>query len=141
MDRLKMIRRLAHVCLNVKNLERSIEYYARLGFTPQFRFTKNGKQFGAYLKIADGNYIEIFENPEIDKVQEGGIAHFCLETDDIDSLIRKLSVGGIEFTKKKLGCDNTYQIWLTDPDGNRFEVHQYTSGSSQRTGVDVEADW
>jgi lactoylglutathione lyase/glyoxylase I family protein len=72
----------------VKNLERSIEYYARLGFTPQFRFTKNGKQFGAYLKIADGNYIEIFENPEIDKVQEGGIAHFCLETDDIDSLIR-----------------------------------------------------
>jgi hypothetical protein len=30
---------------------------------------------------------------------------------------------GIPFTPKTLGCDNTYQIWLSDPDGNPFEIY------------------
>ena len=42
---------------------------------------------------------------------------------------------------KKLGCDQTWQIWLEDPDGNSFEVHQYTPESAQFMGGSVEADW
>ena len=38
--------------------------------------------------------------------------------------------------------DNAWQIWLTDPDGNRFEVQQYGAKSMQKTGGGaVEADW
>jgi hypothetical protein len=48
---------------------------------------------------------------------------------------------GVEFTPKKLGVDNTWQIWLEDPDGNRFEVHQYTPQSTQYSGGTIEADW
>lgn len=136
-----MFKRIAHVCLNVKSLERSIDYYSKLGFEPRFKFTRNGKYFGVYMELNSGNFIEIFENPEMDTVINNGIAHFCLETDDIDMVIKKLIERDVQFTQKKLGCDNTYQVWLTDPDGNQFEVHQYTAQSAQIIPRDIESDW
>ena len=136
-----MFARLAHVCLNVKNLDRSVAYYKKLGFKPRFEFTRKGGRFGAYLEIAKDNYIEMFEDPNMDAPVNTGIAHFCLESIDLDKTIAELRANGVEFTEKKLGCDDTYQIWLRDPDGNAFEVHQYTATSRQITGGDVEADW
>ncbi len=132
---------LAHVCLNVKNLARSLEYYEKLGFKPVFKFTRQGKHYGHYLEIGPDQYIEMFENPDLEVPVNTGIVHFCLESDNIDTLIKELDSKGIAHTEKKLGCDNTYQIWLTDPDGNAFEVHQYTEKSMQKTGGEVEADW
>jgi hypothetical protein len=40
---------------------------------------------------------------------------------------------GYETTEKKLGSDQSWQIWTTDPNGVRIEFHQYTADSSQRT--------
>lgn len=136
-----MFTRLAHVCLNVKNLDRSVEYYTRLGFAPRFRFTREGRPFGAYLEIAPDQYIEMFEDPTLDKPRNTGLVHFCLESADLEAEMARLAGLEIPFTEKKLGCDHTYQIWLSDPDGNAFEVHQYTDRSLQRTGGTVEADW
>ncbi len=136
-----MFKRIAHVCLNVQNLARSTDYYSALGFSPLFKFTRDGALFGAYLKISEGNYIEMFEDKNLHNPQNTGIVHFCLETENIDKVIENLKKKGIDFTEKKIGCDHTYQIWLSDPDGNKFEVHQYTEKSSQITGESVEADW
>jgi catechol 2,3-dioxygenase-like lactoylglutathione lyase family enzyme len=137
-----MIRRIAHVCLNVRDLKASLEYYTALGCTLKFKFTRANADFGAYLEIASGSYLEIFENWEhFPETHPGGIAHFCLETEDIDGFISRCTAANIPVSPKKLGCDNTWQVWLKDPDGNAFEVHQYTEKSSQRTGESVEADW
>jgi lactoylglutathione lyase len=136
-----MIKRIAHVCLHVKDLKRSLEYYEKLGFRLKFKFTKNGAFFGAYMEIAEGNYIEMFENKSLDKPVNTGIVHFCLETEDLDGFMAMLKKQGIPFTPKTLGCDNTYQIWLSDPDGNPFEIHAYTVESAQFSGQSVEADW
>lgn len=136
-----MLKRIAHVCLNVKNLDRSLDFYTRLGFVPVFRFTRAGKPFGVYLRLAESTFIEIFEDPTLEVPVNTGLLHFCLETDDLDGMMAELGAKGIAFTEKKLGCDHTWQIWLKDPDGNAFEVHQYTPGSMQFTGGTVEADW
>jgi len=137
-----MFKRLAHVCLYSRDLDRTLSYYAKCGFTEVFRFTRDGIVFGAYLKIAEHQYLEVFEDRSLGPVINNGLAHFCLETEDIEDVIRRLTSTGIPFTPKKLGCDNTWQIWLTDPDGNSFEVHQYTGHSAQLTGKGpVEADW
>jgi catechol 2,3-dioxygenase-like lactoylglutathione lyase family enzyme len=137
-----MFTRIAHICINTRDLARSISYYTKLGFTVQFKFTRKGADFGAYLNISPGNYIEIFENKKLEQVVNNGITHFCLETDDIDALIGRLQRLDIGFSPKKFGCDNTWQLWLTDPDGNQFEVHQYGDTSRQLTGDGpVEADW
>jgi len=132
---------LAHVCLNVKSLKRSMEYYEKLGFKPKFKFTKNGEHYGHYLEISDNHYLELFEDPDMTAPVNTGLIHFCLESKNIDALIEKLDSKGITYTDKKLGCDNTYQIWLADPDGNTFEVHEYTDQSLQKIGGEVEADW
>jgi lactoylglutathione lyase/glyoxylase I family protein len=136
-----MFKRLAHVCLHVRDLARSIAYYEKIGLTVRFRFTRKGAPYGAYLEIAEGNYVELFEEKGLDPVGRSGLAHFCFESDDIDALMVKLRERGVAFTDKALGCDHTYQIWLSDPDGNKFEVHQYTDASTQRTGGVVEVNW
>jgi hypothetical protein len=108
----------------------------------RFKFTRNGADFGVYLVVAPDCYIEIFEQPDLGPIVNNGIAHFCLETASIEQLTEKLTVAGIPFSPVKTGCDHTRQIWLTDPDGNSFEVHQYTAGSLQIVGGGpVEADW
>jgi lactoylglutathione lyase/glyoxylase I family protein len=136
-----MYLRLAHVCLNVKNLERSLDFYGRLGFKRRFDFTRLGNPFGAYLEITSGQFMELFEDPSLDHPVNTGLAHFCLESENLDATMVELESKGIAFTPKKLGCDQTYQIWLKDPDGNAFEVHQYTPRSLQHQGGTVEADW
>jgi catechol 2,3-dioxygenase-like lactoylglutathione lyase family enzyme len=136
-----MIKRIAHVCLNVRSLQASLDYYTSLGFKVQFRFIRNGSVFGAYLEIAPGSYLEIFETGDFAGGRVGGIAHFCLETDDIDRFISRCANAAVTVTPKKNGCDNTWQVWLKDPDGNSFEVHQYTEKSAQLQGGSVEADW
>ncbi|MDR2729039.1 MAG: VOC family protein [Chitinispirillales bacterium] len=137
-----LFNKIAHVCLYVKNLERSVDYYKNLGFTQRFTFHKKGELYGAYLEFGSGNFIELFEDTSIDlNAPAGRMAHFCLETSDIDAVMEELTKRGAAFTPKKFGCDSTYQIWLKDPDGNDFEIHQYTSESLQLTGGDVEADW
>ena len=60
-----MFSRLAHVCLNVRNLAISLDFYRKLGFVPRFDFTRTGRAFGAYLEIAPNQYLEMFENPDL----------------------------------------------------------------------------
>jgi lactoylglutathione lyase/glyoxylase I family protein len=118
-----------------------MEYYQKFGLKPRFKFTRHGKHYGHYLEINGNQYIELFEDPNMETPVNTGIVHFCLENDDIDAFIEKLDSEKIPHTEKKLGCDNTYQIWLADPDGNAFEIHQYTDKSLQKIGGEVEADW
>ena len=136
-----MFKRIAHICLNVRNLQQSLDFYTRLGLVPMFRFTRKGAPFGVYLKLADSAFIELFEDTKLEMPVNTGLIHFCLETEDLDGLMTDLRTRGIAFSEKKLGCDHTWQIWLKDPDGNAFEVHQYTPRSMQFTGGTVEADW
>lgn len=133
--------RIAHVCLHVTELSRSLDYYAKLGFTEVFHFTRKGRDVGRYLQVAEQCYLELFEEPGRGPVVNNGIAHFCLETQDLEGLMAHLDAQGVAYTPKKLGGDFTWQIWLQDPDGNPFEVHCYTDRSMQVHGGSMEADW
>jgi lactoylglutathione lyase/glyoxylase I family protein len=136
-----MICRLAHVCLHVSNLQASLDFYEGVLELPRkFQFRKGEQLYGAYLEVGPRNYIELFERPGL-APQNTGIVHFCLETPDIDEAIRTLEQKSVEHTEKKLGADNSWQIWVTDPDGNRIELHQYTDESSQLNGGEVEVNW
>ena len=48
---------------------------------------------------------------------------------------------GIACSAKQLGGDHTWQTWLRDPDGNAFEIHQYTEHSMHFTGGECEITW
>jgi catechol 2,3-dioxygenase-like lactoylglutathione lyase family enzyme len=78
-----MFKRIAHVCLNVRNLQQSLDFYTRLGLEPVFRFTRKGGPFGVYLKLAEASFIEIFEDAKLETPVNTGLVHFCLETEDL----------------------------------------------------------
>jgi len=69
------------------------------------------------------------------------IGHICLETDDLDGMRKKLTAAGIETTEPKLGSDQSWQMWMHDPDGTAIEFHQYTPQSTQYTGEDCQVTW
>jgi len=73
----------------------------------------------------------LFEGQLGERAEGQSFRHICLEVDDIESTVQELRDRGIEVSDPKLGKDQSWQVWITDPDGNRFELHQYTPESWQ----------
>jgi catechol 2,3-dioxygenase-like lactoylglutathione lyase family enzyme len=136
------IRSLAHVCLKTTDLAATAEFYCgALGFTRQFDFTRAGKVVGFYLKAANDTFIEVFDAAETLPVEKQVLNHFCLEVDDLRALRESLAARGLAPGEVKLGCDQTPQFWMKDPNGLALEFQQYTENSAQRTGLAVEVNW
>lgn len=134
--------RHAHVCLATADLAACERFYCDvLGGTKRFRFLKDGREIGLYVALGGGTFIEIFHDPAVRWDAGNALRHFCLETDDIDAVHARLVAAGCAPTAKKLGADHSWQVWVSGPDGVRFEFHQYTPESTQRTGADCIVDW
>lgn len=128
------MRRLAHVCLKVRDLARTTAFYQdALGLEPRFTFERGGRRIGAYFAAGGESFIEVFEEPGVE-VRNTGITHFCFETGELDGLVARLERAGVPHGEKVMGADGSWQLWLQDPDGNAIEVQQYTAESSQRRG-------
>jgi len=132
-----MIKGLAHICFTVSNLEESIAFYKdKLGLSPAFDFINdNNERFGIYLHIGERNFIELFKGNSDKSDQKGSYKHFCLEVDDINAIADDLKKKGVDVTEVKMGSDHGWQAWLSDPDGNRIELHQYTPESKQNVSL------
>ena len=91
-----------------------------------------------YIEAAPNQYIELFyagpgeKKDASNPAEHFGYQHVCFEVDDIQAAWDAVTANGlVPDTPISLGCDETYQFWLTDPDGNRMEFHQYTEKSFQ----------
>ena len=131
-----MITGIAHTCYVVSDLQAAINFYEKLGCKVAFEFTRDtGERFGVYLHVGRRNFIELFVGQPQPCEHKSSYQHICLEVDDLDATIEQLAAAGVEATGKKLGSDRSWQAWLTDPDGNRIELHQYTPDSKQTPWV------
>ncbi len=86
-----------------------------------------------YYEVAPHQYIELFhaegktlkEDRHLDDA--GGYQHLCIEVADIQAAWDAVTRNGlIPDEPIRYGPDGAYQFWLTDPDGNRLELMQYT---------------
>jgi lactoylglutathione lyase/glyoxylase I family protein len=93
-----------------------------------------GRRTGVYLSTGNRSFIEIFESAHEDYAETQSYKHLCLEVDDIEKAVAELVARGVETTPPFFGDDNSWQAWLTDPDGNRIELHAYTPKSKQLGG-------
>ncbi len=109
-----MINGMAHICLSVENLDVMEEFYVKkLGLSHAFDFKgKNGERVGAYIRIGNRAFLEMFI---------GRKKH----------TVAAIRSHGVEVSEPMLGSDNSWQAWITDPEGNRIELHQYTPESWQ----------
>ena len=101
------------------------------------------KKWSVYMSWTDNTFIELFyvpsaRNKKIPNSQKDlNYTHFALEVSDLKAFRNQiLKRGGAPYieTDIELGLENTYTMWMHDPDGNRFEIMEYTPESYQVTG-------
>ena len=130
--------RLAHVCIGATDLDASERFYVDLlGMEKAFDFIRAGERFGFYVKAGGTTFIEVFAEKGSPHLDRPIIKHFCLEVEDMDAAVDALRTRGVEVSDKKMGGDNNWQAWITDPSGVRIELMQYNKRSTQFTGKPV----
>ena len=132
-----MIKGIAHVCFTVRNLEASIAFYRdKLGMKHAFDFKNDkGERFGVYLLAGHRTFVELFKGQPAEPAKGQSYGHFCIEVDDVARTVTDLRAKGVEISDAKMGSDHSWQAWLSDPDGNRIELHGYTPDSWQAPWV------
>ncbi|MBF0266166.1 MAG: VOC family protein [Gammaproteobacteria bacterium] len=119
----------SHVCIEVFDLQQSIDFYHQLLSTRvvhEFR-APNNFLYGVLLLIAPGMFLEVFlsENnyPKQDRSQI--IRHFCFQVKSLSSLAKQLKTMNINTEIKRGRTDKTLQLTIQDPDGIEIEFHEY----------------
>lgn len=131
-QRQNMTTQLAHVCLGSRDLAGSYRFYHEvLNFQVIHRFINDaGELYGFFAHAGGRTFIEIF-NEQGDPSGPGLFRHLCFEVDDLQALADTLRGHGFapEITRGR--TDRTLQFWISDPDGNKIEFHQYDAESIQ----------
>lgn len=106
-------------------------------------FEKQGDRvWNAYLKWTEGCFIELFDQvgaifKNVPGNHQLNYTHFSLEVENIRDFRQAIvERGGAEFIESdiRIGADHTLQMWMHDPEGNRFELMEYTKESLQIVG-------
>jgi lactoylglutathione lyase len=130
---------LGHVAFRVNDLQKSLDFYAKLGFPEFLRLTEtDGRPWIAYLRITDELYLELFPGGDGSRAvgpDHTGVHHLCLTTDDIEATAAHLAGVGVPLTapldSTRRGVDKNRGMWVTDPDGNRIEIMEMASDCVQ----------
>jgi lactoylglutathione lyase len=123
---------LAHIGIRVHDLERSLRFYERLGFTKTAG--PIGPEPVAILDHPSGLEVNLILNapkPNEPNVlmdvpdKHPGITHFALLCPDILAAKAQLEDAGIPLSGGPIRFSPTAQaIFVRDPDGNVIELHQ-----------------
>lgn len=90
-----MFRRIDHLALHVKELERSLAFYEKtFGFKKYFQHAVAPGHEIAYLKLGD-TVLELSQRPE--ESMTG--FHFCLEAETFDEAVSTLQSRGLEMVR------------------------------------------
>lgn len=102
----------------------------------------NDRKWSVYLEWADSSFIELFDQmgafrKRVPKGHDLNYTHFSLEVENIREF-RQMVIdrGGAEYLDTEIapGMECTLQMWMHDPEGNKFEIMEYTSESYQIVG-------
>lgn len=118
---------IAHVAFRVSNLERSRDFYHKLGFEQAFEFDDQGKTSVSFIKINDRQFIELY--PRKDDTQPLGLMHICFVTDNIDSVHSAYLKQQLQPTESKKARAGNLLFLLHDPEGHLLEYTQYMPDS------------
>lgn len=148
-----MLSRIFHIAINAKNLDRSIEFYRKLGFTllgdrpvqndlvkDAFLVPTGDFRF-AHLRLGDDpnatvlDIVEWYNPATADSGREGpvsqhqrGLSRFAVLTDDTQKVYDDLSAAGLTFLTKPTSVLTPQGGWkvclITDPDDIVVQITQ-----------------
>ena len=91
--------RLAHVCFESDDLDKTEAFYNILGIERRFEFRNlQDELVGYYLAFDNQTFIEVIKTARLAK--PGLIRHFAIEVDNVDDVYDALKSNGIDAGKK-----------------------------------------
>ncbi|MBG0787282.1 MAG: VOC family protein [Anaerolineaceae bacterium] len=151
--------RLFHLSLHVNDLQQSIAFYNKLGFEHMFTLKlKDGRDWLAYVRITEGQYLELFPVYEdhpmtprgpIELKPDDNFGHFSFLVPDIYAAACDWAKKGVHvvyapFKPERIpleddsvirgfvGADRNHICWIQDPDGNWIEIMEELEDSWQK---------
>src|SRR5580692_1756734 len=118
---------IAHVALRVSDLNRSRDFYQKLGFEEAFTLTKDGVTTESFLKVNDRQFIEMY--PKQQPSQPIGFMHFCFEGADLEALNRDYLARGLSPTPVRRAGAGNLLFTMEGPEKQNIEYTQYLAGS------------
>jgi len=119
--------RILHTCLNVSNIDRSIEFYTKqigLQFISRREVKQNNAEI-AFLQDKDGAAIELTYWRDKKELKEGdNFDHIAFRVSNIDSAIKDLRDHGVTIAMEPFSLQGSSNkiAFIKDPDGNWLEL-------------------
>jgi lactoylglutathione lyase len=135
--------RTLHFGLRVADLDRSLAFYAAVGYEVVGRVPESPEGHLTMLKLPGDEFvtIELVHDPARGEFVTGtGLNHFVIKVESMDAVVRALATQGIAAAAPVSpdGSDDFRTTWVIDPDGNRIEFVQWPAGHGHGMGA---ADW
>ena len=117
---------LAHIGIFVKDMDKSIDYYKRLGFT-----LDKIEELGIRLAFLSAGtcLIELVEQKELPKRDAGVVDHIAVVVDCIDTAIENAKSKGIDIDASQINevpiLGGVKNVFFSGPDGERLEFMEY----------------
>lgn len=117
---------LAHVGIFVKDYEKSVDFYQRLGFV----LDKEEKTTIRLAFMSAGScLIELVEKSDFPQRAAGPIDHLAITVDDIDAAVKNALAKGITIDPAAVNqmdiMGGIKNVFFEGPDGERLEFFEY----------------
>jgi lactoylglutathione lyase len=118
---------LIHTCYRVFELDRSVDFYTKLGFEESARLPIGDEATNVFMGLpGDGARLELTYNHDRQEPYEigSGYGHIALTVDDLDSTLERLAADGIEPERPpyQVREGGSRLCFVRDPDGYRIEL-------------------
>jgi lactoylglutathione lyase len=124
--------RTLHIGLRVRDLERSLGFYGRLGYEVVGTVPETELGSLTMLKLPGDEFVsvELVHDPTSGTVDPGGLSHLVVQVEDLHGTLAGLAAHGIpaDAPSSPDGSQGFWTTWLTDPDGYRIELVQWPDG-------------
>ena len=117
---------LIHTCYRIGDIDRSVEFYEKLGFEELGRFPIRDEAINVFMGLpGDGARLELTYNHGVDSYELGtGYNHIAITVGDLDGRLAALQEVGITpekppYTVREGG---SRLCFVRDPDGYRIEL-------------------
>jgi lactoylglutathione lyase len=117
---------LIHTCYRIGDIDRSVEFYEKLGFEEVGRFPIRDEAINVFMGLpGDGARLELTYNHGVQSYELGtGYNHIAVTVDDMAGTLERLAGVGIEPEKPPYSVreGGSLLCFVRDPDGYRIEL-------------------
>jgi lactoylglutathione lyase len=117
---------LIHTCYRITDVEKSVEFYEKLGFEVRRRMPIRDEAINVFMGLhGDGDRLELTYNFCVDEYEIGtGYGHIALTVDDMAATLKRLAAVGIEPEKPPYSVREGGSLicFVRDPDDYRIEL-------------------